>query len=74
MDRETRVHVIMLTVAKIIIYQKSAETSLINLSGLRLLTLHLHLLLPPLVLLLCNFFSQTMSIFLATDCSSISIS
>lgn len=44
MNMEIRVHVIVLTVIKRIIHQISAVISSINLSGLRLLILHLH---PP---------------------------
>ena len=43
-DTEIRVHVIMLIVVEIIIHMKSAGTSLINRSGLRLLTLRLRLI------------------------------
>ena len=41
-DTKIRIHVIMLNVVEIIIHQVSAGTSSVNLSGLRLLILHLH--------------------------------
>ena len=64
-DTEIRVHVIMLTLLEAIIHLISTETSLVNLSEFRLIPLLLHLLQllpPPLLLLLCRFFSQTISV------------
>jgi len=40
-DVEIRVHTIMFTVEGVIIHQTNAETSLVNLSGLRLLIVYL---------------------------------
>jgi len=76
-DTEIRVHVIVLTVVETIIHLINDNTSLVNPSELRLLTLHIHLLQllpPPLVLPLCRLSSQIMNIPSATDCSCIPVS
>jgi len=60
MDMKKRVHVTIFIVGGTIIQLTSAGTSLVNLSGLRLLTLLLLRLLPPLLLfLVCRSFRQT---------------
>ena len=55
-DGVIRACVIVFTIVQTIIHQISVETSSVNLSGLKLLILHLLQLLPPLllILLLCR--------------------
>lgn len=64
-SEEKKIHIIVLTVLETIIYHISTGANLVNLSGLRLLILHLHSLqqlFSPLLLLLCRSPEQIMII------------